>query len=79
MFYCNELPFGIMLPNRFLNNETTNIISFYDKDEIALFEMVCKECYGGTPKDFVSLAIKLLEQDRWNDNGMLLLYTTKYI
>ena len=51
MFYCNELPFGIILPNHFLNNETTNIISFYDKDEIALFEMVCKECYGGTPKD----------------------------
>ena len=43
MFYCNELPFGIISPNRFLNIETMNIISFYDEKEMALFEMACYE------------------------------------
>ena len=43
MFYCNELPFGIISPNRFLNIETMNIISFYDEKEMALSEMACYE------------------------------------
>ena len=30
MFCCNELPFGILPPNSYLNIETMNIISSYD-------------------------------------------------
>ena len=65
MFYCNELPFGIIPANRLLNIETMNIVSFYYEDEIALLEDVCEK----TPKHFyLSLAIKLLEQSRRNGN-----------
>ena len=32
MFYCNELPFGLMSPNHFLNIETMNFISSFNDD-----------------------------------------------
>ena len=67
MFYCNELPFLIKHPNCFINIETMDIISYDDEDEITLFEIACKECWK-TPKNDISLAIKLLEQNRWNYN-----------
>ena len=43
MFYCDELPFGIISSNRFFNIETINIISSYDENEMALFEVACEE------------------------------------
>ena len=43
MFYCNELLFGIISPNGFIYNETMNIISFYDKNEMTLYEMACHQ------------------------------------
>ena len=66
MFYCNELPFGVISPNTHLNIETINIIYSYNEDETALFEteMTCEKYYEETPKEYVSLAIKSLEQNR---------------
>ena len=32
MFYCNELPIGLMSPNHFLNIETMNFISSFHDD-----------------------------------------------
>ena len=43
MFYCNDLPFGIIPRSFFLNTETMNIISSYNEDEIALFEIACEK------------------------------------
>ena len=63
IFYCDELPFEVMPLNRYLNIETMNIISFYDVDEIALFEIVHEEHYEETPKNYLFLAISLMEQN----------------
>ena len=41
-----------------------NIIYSYDENEIALFKMACEEYYEETPKNYVSFAIKLLQQNR---------------
>ena len=41
-----------------------NTVSFYHEDEIVLFEIVCKEYYEEATKKYLSLAIKLLEQNR---------------
>ena len=45
-----------------------NTVSFYHEDEIVLFEIACKEYYEEATKKYLSLAIKLLEQNRWNNN-----------
>ena len=47
MCYCDKLPFEIISFNRYINIETVNIISSYDKDE----------------EYYVSLAIKLWKQN----------------
>ena len=47
MYYCDKLPFEIISFNRYINIETVNIISSYDKDE----------------EYYVSLAIKLWKQN----------------
>ena len=39
----NDLPFGIIPRSLFLNTETMNIISSYNEDEIALFEIACEK------------------------------------
>ena len=41
-----------------------NTVSFYHEDEIVLFEIACKECYEEATKNYLSLTIKLLEQNR---------------
>ena len=48
IYYCDELPFGIISFNRYINIETMNNISSYNKNK----------------KYYVSLAINLLEQNR---------------
>ena len=47
MYCCDKLPFEIISFNRYINIETVNIISSYDKDE----------------EYYVSLAIKLWKQN----------------
>ena len=49
---------------KYWNNE---YIYFFDnEDEIVLFEMAREAYCEETPKIFLSLAISLMEQNRWN-------------
>ena len=53
MFYCNELIFGIIPTNRFINIEPMNIISSDKEDGIGLLEMSCEEYYEKTQKLYI--------------------------